>query len=449
VHRVAIAFSLFVTGLGTGTCDRSEERPGEARASAPAGGAFCREHGVLEALCTKCDPSLIPVFRASGDFCEAHGLPLSICPIHHPERHGRPAGEVSGEEGPAEGTKVRFKTKETARLAGIRTAKAAVRPVEAFVAAPARIVYDATRLAHVNARSPGVVRAVRANVGARVRVGTALAVIESAAVGADASSLRATRTRVDVARANLDRATQLRDEGITPEREVLAGRRELEEARAALATAQAALGVVGTGAQSRGRYTLASPIAGVVTRQNLTVGQLVGVDGVLFEVVDPSKMWAEVDIPEAELSGVAVGQRVVLRVDGLAGRDLDGRLDYIAPAIDPRTRTATGRVALDNPGETLRANAFAEARIAVIRPRESVVVPRASVQRARSVQLVFVRLAEDLFEARRVRTGERQGDLVEVTGNLRQDEDVVTEGSFLLKTETLRESIGAGCCDVE
>ncbi|MBI2894370.1 MAG: efflux RND transporter periplasmic adaptor subunit [Deltaproteobacteria bacterium] len=440
-----IAFAMATSAA----CRDGEERPRESQPAAPVEGAFCSEHGVLEALCTKCNPALIPVFRAKGDFCEEHGLPLSICPVHHPERHGRPAGEVTTDDGPAEGTKVRFKTAETARLAGIRTVEAAVGPVETTVSAPARIVYDATKLALINARSAGVVRDIRADVGAQVRAGGALAVIESAAVGADASSLRAARTRVEVAQANLDRASRLRDEGISPERDVLAARRELEESRAALAAAGAALGVVGTGAGSTGRYTLTSPIAGVVVRRNATLGQLVGVEGALFEVADTSKMWAQIDIPEAELPAIAAGQRVVLSVDGLTGRRFEGELGYVAPEIDPRTRAATGRVALDNPDGLLRANAFAEATISVTGPRDALLVPRASVQRARSVTLVFVRLAEDLYEARRVRAGASHGDLVEISGNVRPGEEVVTEGSFLLKTETLRESIGAGCCDVE
>ena len=82
-------------------------------------------------------------------------------------------------------------------------------------------------------------------------------------------------------------------------------------------------------------------------------------------------------------------------------------------------------------------------------PHASVVVPRAAVQRARSVSLVFVRLADDLYEARRVTVGTGADDVVSVSGRLRAGDDVVTDGSFLLKTETLKDSIGAGCCDVD
>ncbi len=92
---------------------------------------------------------------------------------------------------------------------------------------------------------------------------------------------------------------------------------------------------------------------------------------------------------------------------------------------------------------------FAQARVSLGAARMTVMVPRAAVQRAKDVKLVFVRLAEDEFEARRVVLGVVDGNNVEITKGIRPGEDVATDGSFLLKTETLKGSIGAGCCDVD
>ena len=71
------------------------------------------------------------------------------------------------------------------------------------------------------------------------------------------------------------------------------------------------------------------------------------------------------------------------------------------------------------------------------------------MQRAGGVALVFVRLAQDVFETRRVRVGLSDGAFVELLEGVEPGEPVATTGSFLLKTETLKGSIGAGCCDVE
>ncbi|MBI5508910.1 MAG: efflux RND transporter periplasmic adaptor subunit [Deltaproteobacteria bacterium] len=443
-RRLVVTLALFaLTG-----CREPEAATATAAPTAAAEGAFCKEHGVLEAVCTKCNPALIPVFKAKNDWCEAHGFPKSFCPICNPERGGRPAAEVADDGAPADGTKVRFKTKETARLAGLGFARVEERPRRSELTTTARVVYDAARVAQINARSPGVVRAIRADVGSQVRVGAPLAVIDSAGVGADQSRAQAARSRVQVAEAGHARVATLHAEGIAAQREVLAARQELETARAELAAAQAALGMVGGTADGAARYALTTPIAGVVTERHAALGRLVDTEATLFEVVDTSVMWAELDIPEAELPRVAVGQTVVLSVDGLADRERSGTLSYLAPAIDLQTRTVKGRVALANADGGLRANMFGRATISVTAPRPALMVPRAAVQRARSAQLVFVRLFEDQFEARRVQVGQADGALLEVTGRLQPGDEVVTDGSFLLKTETLKESIGAGCCDV-
>ena len=76
-------------------------------------------------------------------------------------------------------------------------------------------------------------------------------------------------------------------------------------------------------------------------------------------------------------------------------------------------------------------------------------VPDAAVQRAKDVHLVFVRITAEEYETRRVELGIREGNLVEIRKGLHPGEDVVTTGSFLLKTETLKGSIGAGCCEAD
>jgi len=444
---VALALSLAACG------DRTESAPpapaaGAAQAAVEAG-AMCAEHGVLEAVCTKCNPALAVVFKAKGDWCPEHGFPESFCPICHPERGGRPLHDVASDGAPADGTKVRFKTKETARLAGIRVEKVGERQSQAEVVATALIVYDAAKVADVSARAAGVIRSIRADIGAAVREGAPLCTIESASVGADQSRLITARSRLRLAEANHARLSTLLEQGIAAQKDALLAAQELEAARAELSGAQAALGVVGGLSEGASRYTLTAPISGVITQRNATIGRLVNTEKVLFEIVDTSSMWAEVDIPEAAVRHVALGASVSVGVDGLEGEEFSGALSYIAPAIDPQTRTVKGRVALANPAGSLRGNMFARARITMNGPRRAVVVPRAAVQRAKNAQLVFVRTAEDVFEARRVDVGAGDARVVEVSGRLAAGEEVATDGSFLLKTETLKGSIGAGCCDVE
>ncbi len=146
---------------------------------------------------------------------------------------------------------------------------------------------------------------------------------------------------------------------------------------------------------------------------------------------------------------VRPGQQVVLRVQGLPEREFRGVLRFVAPVIDPQTRTAKARAVLENREGVLRANMYARAHIVDDSNRASVLVPRSAIQEAKGVQLLFVQLAADAYEARRVKTTPAANDMVAITSDLEPGERVVTTGSFLLKTETLKESIGVGCCEIE
>ena len=430
-RTLAAALGLLAAlACGSGETPPSEVTPA---ARADAGEDMCAEHGVLEAVCTKCNPALIPVFQAKGDWCPEHGFPMSFCPIHHPERGGRPVADVSSDGAPADGLKVRFKTRATAEIAGLTIARAELAADEGGLEAVARLTWDATRQALVGARADGVVDRVVADLGVKVSKGDALAVVRSATASADRVGIEAARSGVAVAERALERKRGLG--GVVSRAELARAEQELASARAGLRALEAGAG-----------YTLASPIDGVVVRRDVTVGMAVSQGQTLFEVVDPSRLWAEVDVPEADAHLVRVGQAASIALD--AGPVRSGTVDYVAPVIDPATRTALARVALDNADGALRANTYGTARVAVGGDRDVVVVPSAAVQRAKTVDVVFVKLAVDEYETRRVRVLRRQGDRAHVAG-VRPGEEVVAEGSFLLKTEILKDSIGAGCCDVE
>lgn len=440
-----------VSALGSSGCNEKASPRSESPTARTAAkeGEFCEEHGVLEAVCTKCNPKLIPVFQAKGDWCEEHGFPMSFCPIHHPERDGKPAAEVTGSDGaPPHGTKVRFKTKEAAAQAGIATVNAEERLGGARLEAIATIAYDATRRAEVNARAPGVVRSLKVDIGAKVAAGAPLAVIESAQVGEDKGRLDAANARVVAADTNYKRETDMFAKGISAKRDLEVAKQALDEAIAARNAASSSLGVVG--ARGGGStYSLVTPLAGTVVRRNATIGHMVSLEEALFEIVDTAAMWAEVDVPESELAHVAPGQATTITVENIPDRSFQGVIDYVAPEVDATTRTAKARVALRNPDGVLRANMFARAEIALANAKPTVMVPQPAVQRAKSVALVFVKLAPDQYEARRVKLGLTQGDMVEIIEGVKAGEEVATRGSFLLKTETLKGAIGAGCCDVE
>jgi cobalt-zinc-cadmium efflux system membrane fusion protein len=449
IRTVACILAALVA-VGCGAKSKSEKQGAKPPAvRAEAGEGLCEEHGVLEAICTKCNPKLVPVFQAKGDWCSEHGFPMSVCPVHHPERGGRPAVAVAVDEAPATGTKVRFKTLEAARDAGIETVPAEKGTESSGVFAPATIAADASHVAVVNPRAPGVVRSIQEDLGSRVAAGDPLAVLESSAVGEDRSRLKAAKARAAVAEANYRRAKELYEKGLSATREMEEAQRDWDAAQSEVAAAAGALGMVGATDDPEGAYVLRAPIGGVVTRRTATVGTLVDTDDPLFEIVDTSQLWADIDVPEIYAHRVRPGQRVVLTVDGLPGGEFHGVVKFVSPMIDPQTRTTRARATLTNRDGALRVNMYAKARILDDRLTSSVLVPKEAVQDAKGAQIVFVQLAPDLYEARRVKAAPVENGKMAIDSDVRPDERVVTTGSFLLKTETLKESIGAGCCEVE
>jgi cobalt-zinc-cadmium efflux system membrane fusion protein len=449
LRLAALGALLLVSSCSKAPAPPPERKPAEQKPDgAPADGKIC-EHGVLEAICTKHNPRLIPVFQAKGDWCEEHGFPESVCPLCHPERGGKPGHVVTQEKVPRDGMKIRFKRPDTAASAGLEWVRVSELIRTAGVVAPARLAYDATRRAQINARAPGVVRSLKVDVGSKVKEGETLLVIDSPMVGADRARLAAAKTRLSTTEQNLDRQQRLVNEGVAAQQVLLTAEQERSAAQAEYEALRTSLSIMGAGGGGAGAYTLTAPIDGVVTLRNVTIGKQVDSEQVLLEVVDTRSLWADADVNEGDLSRIAAGQPVTLVFDALPDRELKGIISYVAPAVDPQTRSAKVRVPLENKDGSLRANMFGHARIAASEAKPRVVVPRAALQRVADTFLLFVRLSDTEFETRRTKLGPSEGDWVEVQSGVKAGEEVVTTGSFLLKTETSKESIGAGCCEAD
>lgn len=444
--------ALIVLALGA-CADRADTasapKPAATRA-APASDSVCVEHGVLEAVCTKCNPQLASIFQAKGDWCEEHGFPDSFCPTCRPERGGRPAVDVSTTDGaPLDGTRVVLRAPEAVRAAAIESATALAPEPNAALTVLATVEYDPARRAEVNPRLAGVVRDIRASVGTRVAKGQSLFTIESAELGVENSRRATARAHLSTAEMNRERVQRLFDEGLAARKDLLEVELDVESARAAVASSEGLLKLLDILPDAPNAYSLTAPLDGVVMRVSAVAGRMVDLEEMLAEIVDTSAMWVALDIPERDIARVELGRPVQVQVGTLPDRTFESAIDYLAPDVDRKTRTVKARAHLANTDGALRAGMFARATIALGASAARSIVPIDAVQRAGSTSMVFVKLAADTYEVRRVKLGTRRGEGVEIVQGVEVGEAVATRGSFLLKTETLRGSIGAGCCEVE
>jgi membrane fusion protein, heavy metal efflux system len=194
---------------------------------------------------------------------------------------------------------------------------------------------------------------------------------------------------------------------------------------------------------------LRAPFAGTVVARDAVAGKTAAAGEVLVEIADLSRMWAQLEVPEADAALVRSGQPVRIVFEGLRRAPVEAKVSRVSARVDPASRTVRARVELPNGDRTLKAGAFLRAEIRVSSDHEALLVPRDAVQRAEDRSLVFVRREDAVFEPVAVQAGEREGELVEIVSGLERGDEVVTTGAFLLKTEIMKESIGAGCCDLE
>ncbi len=412
--------------------------------------AICPEHGLLQSLCTRCNPALAVVFKNKGDWCIEHDFPESLCPTCHPERKGRPNPDVAkaiDDQAPETGTVIRFAHDGVTAQAGLTIVHAESVESTHTLTVPATLTYDATRVAEVNARLTALVETLHVEVGARVEAGAPLATLRSTTLEGERAKLQASREKVRILTRQRDRKRNLQTTQLVSESEVLDAEEALASARADLRGAEATLSLVV--ADAEGRFTVTTPMAGLIVERHVNAGKTVTAEEPLFLVVDPSSMWAVLDVPERDVGTLTVGMSATVSVNALPDQTFQGETAYIAPAVDKASRTVNVRVPIANPDLTLRAHMFATASIETRTRAPSVRVPAAAIQRVAEVDLVFVQTSPTTFETRRVTVAQRQGDHVVLSAGLAPDEPVVAAGSFLLKTEILKDSIGAGCCETD
>jgi len=193
----------------------------------------------------------------------------------------------------------------------------------------------------------------------------------------------------------------------------------------------------------RKTLTIYAPTSGVVMHLGVRTGMEVGVNDDLYTIADLSRVWVYADVYEYELAWIAEGQHGVVELSYLPGASLEGVVTYIYPYLDPKTRTARVRLELDNPDGVLKPDMFANVSIEAETRKGVLAVPEEAVIRSGRRNLIVVALGDGRFQPRDVSLGLDTGDgWLEVRDGLRESEQVVTSGQFLIDSESkLQEAV--------
>ena len=179
---------------------------------------------------------------------------------------------------------------------------------------------------------------------------------------------------------------------------------------------------------------LLAPLGGEIVERLVSPGQLLTPGATqCFTLSDMTSVWVLVNIYQNDLSYVHVGDQVTVHTDAYPG-DVKGKIQYIAPALDPATRTVQARIEAANPGERLKKDMYVTAIVNAGITRNALVVPDGSVLRdAQNLPYVYLMSGSNQFAQRQVTIGESQGGKTQILSGLQAGDKIVSDGGLFLQ----------------
>jgi len=354
-----------------------------------------------------------------------------ICGMKLVKRTGSQAADVAAQlaqEGPKDDSLATVSLSPTQRvMANVRTMKLIPTTIASELITTGRVTFDERRLAQVTSYTAGRIEQLFVNfTGDTVVRGRPVAAIYSPDLFATQQEyLLALRNRERMQRSEFAQARGAADELVdsTRRRLMLFG----------MTTSQ----VERLEAEGRAFYitTIVSPVSGIVTRKEVVPQQYVEQGQALFEIADLSVVWIEADVYEKDLASIQLGQQVSISSPGFPGVDLPAAVSFIQPVLAGESRSGRVRIELPNRGLRLKPDMYVTVKFFAVSGTTILSVPRTAVVDRGLEQFVWVEVSPGSYVPRKVRTGRRTGDRIEIVAGLEPGAMIVVEGGFLLDSE--------------
>jgi RND family efflux transporter MFP subunit len=330
-----------------------------------------------------------------------------------------------------------FVAPEKQQLIGMRSVVAEMGTLTKDIRIVGKVSYDETRLTHIHSKVAGYIEEVFADsVGKPVRAGDPLFTIYSPdLVATEQDFLLALRSR------NLLRGSTVASAAQGSENLIAAARERLRLWDVTEQDIQS----LETEGQVKRAIPVYSPITGVVMeRTAYHHGTFVDPSKDLFTIVDLSRVWVLGELYEPDIPFIHPGQaaEIELPYSGV-GRKIRGRVDFIYPFLDPKTRTVQLRMEFPNPGLSLKPEMFTNITMAVSVGRQ-VLVPQDAVMNTGTEQYVFIDKGNGYLQPRAVKVSAEAGDKAGIEQGLKAGERVVTGANFIIDSESRLKGAFAG-----
>jgi membrane fusion protein, heavy metal efflux system len=349
---------------------------------------------------------------------------------------------------------------ESIREIGLTWSVAEVKPIVGNMTIPAKLLPNQDLEAQVGSLVQGRVREVFVSVGDVVKAGQELMHIEGLEVGEIKSSFIKAKAELKFAEANFERQKTLLDQKVGSQKAFLEAQAGYDKAVADFDAEDKRIHSVGLtdddllkfvehasaekDGHTGGILPIKAPIAGTVVERNIVIGQLVDGSTTAFRIINTTTLWADGQVYEKEAPGLSGRPAVTLTVTAFPGAEFHGKVIYVAPIVDEHTRTITIRASIPNRNGRLKPQMFGELHVPIGGISKGLLVPAESVQKDGVATYVFVATNDTTFERREVSLGATFDSMVEVKDGIRPGERVVTNGSFQLKSELMKEALEGG-----
>ena len=504
------------------------------------------EHGFEKGNCFSCDASLEGKFKKDGDWCGGHDVPESQCfkcqqglqetvdkrlmisTVHSESSQEKRAIEVTStqKELPVSAScgihllRIKLKTENMAETIGLKHQLVSHKIVSQSIKSNAEAVYNRDHFIKISSRFKGIVQKVSVELGAKVKKGDLLAILECPELGEirqelstqeklfsvnqkiylDTQSLlqqvknskRSVREISDELKnltigedkaalllqiieiQNAEKQLQIQQEldknklgmkqkyliaqkvyqsaltkfssllesiSLKQQIRIVKQEGEVKQLRQKIAFSESSYNK-----KKPSQYRIFAGQDGTIINKNIVKGEIKDAGTSLFELCDLKHMWIKVDLQTTDAKQVKVGMPLRFTARGESDHFV-GKITWLGSQVNDQTRMITVLAQVDSSKNLLRNNTYGQAKIYIHDKEQVLTIPKSALQWEGCCHVVFVKLKNGIYAPRKVKLGYEGQDYFVVEAGLLKGEMIVTQGSFLLKTEVLKSSIGAGCTD--
>lgn len=324
-------------------------------------------------------------------------------------------------------------TAEAERVAGIKLARLSLESITPELRVPAEVNLNPRAFYRLSTRVSGRVEQLLVYEGDRVRKGQVVARLFSLPYLESLAELRLAAERL----ARLEKTN-------SPDKEA---------ARAVLGSARDKLRILGLADNDLDRlakqegglvlYEVTSPADGQVVSTSVFPGDSLEAGAPLMEIASYELLWIEGRVQEKDLGLLTKGQAAVIRSTAYPGQEFQGRVTFISPALDTTSRTLKVRVEVTNPSGRLKPGMYVDLALKLDDQR-MLAVPEEAVVEVNGQKTVFVPEIPGTYRPQAVQTGSPVGGWLPIISGLKDGDDYVAAGAFILKAELLKHTLGEG-----